>query len=93
MDHRCDSLNSVASGISWWLFGWWTHPYPAGHRHRRGTDSSDSRTKVMAAIWTPAGEGEIFGDEVVSRSGKILPKLRTPSVRYIENNLWKKGGI
>ena len=26
-------------------------------------------------IWTLAGEGKVFGKEVVSRSGKILPKL------------------
>ena len=29
----------------------------------------------MVAIWTLAGEGEVFGKEVVSRSRKILPNL------------------
>ena len=30
--------------------------------------------KMIVAIWTLAGEGEVFGKEVVSRSRKILPK-------------------
>ena len=29
---------------------------------------------MIVAIWTLAGEGEVFGKEVVSRSRKILPK-------------------
>ena len=52
LDPMCDSLNSVASGIFWRLYGWWNHSYPAGHRHRRGTDPSYSRTKMIGAIWT-----------------------------------------
>ena len=39
-------------------------------------DPSYSGTKMMVAIWTLAGEGEVFGKEVVSRSRKILPNLR-----------------
>ena len=79
MDHMCDSLNSVASGIGEWLHDGWSHSYPAGHRHRRGTDPSDSGTKSIVAIWTLAGEGEVFGKEVVSRSRDILPKFTIPS--------------
>ena len=67
----CDSFNSVASGISWGLFGWWTHTSPAGHRHRRGTGPSHSGTKNIVAIWTLAGEGEVFGMEVIGRSSQI----------------------
>jgi hypothetical protein len=80
LDHMCDSLHFVVVGISWWLYGWWTHSYPTGHRHRRGTDPGHSRTKTILAIWTLAGEGEVFGKEVVNRSRRILPKLRIPSV-------------
>ena len=83
LDHMCDSLNSVASGISRWLCGWWTHSYPAGHRHRRRGDPSYSGTKMMVAIWTLAGEGEVLGKEVVSRSGKKLPNLTTPSLEKV----------
>ena len=83
MDHMCDSLNFVVVGIYWWLYGWWTHSYPAGHRHRRGTDPSYSGTKMIVAIWTLAGEGEVFGKEVVSRSRKILPNLLIPSVEKV----------
>ena len=49
LDHICDSLNFVAVGI-YWSCGWWTHSYPAGHRHRRDTDPGHSRTKNIVAI-------------------------------------------
>ena len=38
---------------------------------------------MIVAIWTLAGEGEVFGKEVVSRSGKILPNLIIPSVEKV----------
>ena len=46
----CDSLSSVASGIGEWLHDGRGHSYPAGHRHRRGTDPGDSGTKNIVAI-------------------------------------------
>ena len=55
LDHICDSLNSVAVGIYWWLCGWWTHSYPAGHRRHRLSDPTYSGTKMIVAIWTLAG--------------------------------------
>src|SRR4030042_611667 len=79
LDHRGDSIDFVVVGISRWLYGWWTHSYPAGHRDRRCADPSHPGTKVMVAIWTLAGEGEEFGKEVFSRSRKILPNLWMPS--------------
>ena len=60
----------MAVGISRWLYDWWVHSYPAGHRNRCSTDPSHSGTKTIVAIWTLAGEGEVFGKEVVSRSRK-----------------------
>ena len=42
-----------------------------------------SVTALRVAIWTLAGEGEVFGKEVVSRSRKILPKFAIPSVEYV----------
>ncbi len=62
LDHRCDSLNFVASGIARGLYDWWVHSYPAGHRHRCGTDPNYSGTKTIVAIWTrkPAKEGDQF---------------------------------
>ena len=71
LDYRCDSLHSVAVGISRRLYGWWTHSYPAGHRHRRRADPSHPGTKNTVEIWTLAGEGEVFGKEVVSRFRKM----------------------
>ncbi len=62
--HMCDSFNSVASGIAHWLHDGWGHSYPAGHRHHRVSDPTYSGTKVMVAICTLAGEGEVFGEEV-----------------------------
>ena len=67
------------AGIGEWLHDGRGHSYPAGHRHRRRTGPSHSGTKNIVAIWTLAGEGEVFGKEVVSRSRKILPKLTIPS--------------
>jgi hypothetical protein len=83
LDHICDSLNFVAVGIYWWLCGWWTHSYPAGHRHHRLSGPTYSGTKNIVAIWTLAGEGEVFGKEVVNRSRKILPKFTIPSVEKV----------
>ena len=83
LDHMCDSLNSVAVGISHWLHDGWGHSYPAGHRHHRVSGPTYSRTKNIIAIWILAGEGEVFGKEVVSRSGRILPNLTIPSVEKV----------
>ena len=77
MDHMCDSLNSVGAGIDDWLHDGWSHSCPAGHRHRRGADPGYSGTKTSVTISTLAGEGEVFGKEVVSKSRKILSNLRT----------------
>jgi hypothetical protein len=78
----CDSLDSVVAGI-YWSCGWWTHSYPAGHRHHRLSGPTYSGTKVMVAIWTLAGEGELFGEEVASRSRKILPNLLISSAEKV----------
>jgi hypothetical protein len=37
----------------------------------------------MVAIWTLAGEGEVFGKDVVKRSREILPNLLTSSVEKV----------
>jgi hypothetical protein len=37
----------------------------------------------MVAIWTLAGEGELFGEEVVNRSRRILPNLLIPSAEKV----------
>ena len=50
LDHMCNSFNFVASGIGEWLHNGWSHSYPSGHRHRRGTDPGDSGTKNILAI-------------------------------------------
>ena len=73
MDPMCDSV------IGEWLHDGRGHSYPAGHRHRRGTGPGDSGTKTIVAIWILAGEAEVLGKEVVSRSRKILPKFTIPS--------------
>ena len=83
LDHMCDSLNSVAVGISHWLHDGWGHSCPAGHRHHRVSGPTYSGTKNIVTIWTLAGEGEAFGEEVVSRSRKILQILVIPSVEKV----------
>ena len=83
----CDSLNSVASGVSQWLHDGWGYSCLTGHRHRCSTGPSHSRTKTIVAIWTLAGEGEVFGEvfgkEVVRSSRKILPDLLVPSAEKV----------
>jgi len=37
----------------------------------------------MVAIWPLAGENEVFGKEVVSRSRKMLPKFLISSVEKV----------
>ena len=83
LDHIGDSLSSVASRIAHWLHDGWGYSYPAGHRHHRLSGPTYSGTKVMVAIWTLAGEGEVFGEEVASRCRKILPNLLIPSVENV----------
>jgi len=83
LDHMCDSLNFVASGIGEWLHNGRGYSCPAGHRHRRGTGPTYSGTKNIVTIWTLAGEGELFRKEMVSRSRKILPKFMIPSVEKV----------
>ena len=79
MDHIGDSLSFVASGIGEWLHDGWGHSCPAGHRRHRVSGPTYSGTKNIVAIWTLAGEGEVFGKEVVDRSREILPKFTIPS--------------
>jgi hypothetical protein len=72
LDYRCDSLNSVAVGISRWLYGWRTHSYPAGHCRHRVSGPTYSGAKNIVAIWTLAGERDVFGKEVVSGFRKTV---------------------
>ena len=83
MDHMCDSFNFVASGIGEWLHDGRGHSYLACHRHRDRTDPSHSGTEISVVIWTLAGEGEVFGKEVFSRSRKLLSKFLMPSVEEV----------
>ena len=71
LDHMCDSFNFVASGIGEWLHVGRGHSCPAGHRSHRDSGPSPSGTKNIVAIWTLAGEGEVFGMEVIGRSSQI----------------------
>jgi len=83
LDHIGDSFNSVASGIAHGLHDGWGHSYPAGHRRHRVSGPAYSGTKDIVAIWTLAGEGEVFGKEVFSRSRRILLNLTIPSVEKV----------
>ena len=67
MDDMCHSLNFVAAGVGQWLHDGRSHSHPPGHRHRCGAGPSYSGTKALVAVSTLAGEGEVFGKEVVSR--------------------------
>jgi len=78
LDHLCDSLNSVASGIGQWLHNGWGHSYIAGYCHHRGGGSPYSGTKTILAIWTLTGEGEIFGRGVVN-DDVVNPTRVTPN--------------
>ena len=67
VDDMCHSLNFVAAGIGQWLYDGWSYSRSPGHRHRRGAGPGYSGTKALVAVSTLAGEGEVFGKEVVSR--------------------------
>ena len=67
MDDMCHPLNFMAAGIGAWLHDWRIRSPSVGHRHRRGAGPSYSRTKTLVAVSTLAGEGEVWGKEVVSR--------------------------
>jgi hypothetical protein len=83
LDNIGDSLSFVASGIAHWLHDGWGHSYPAGHRRHRVSGATYSGTKNIVAIWTLAGEGEVFGMEVASRSRTMLPNLLMSSVEKV----------
>jgi len=87
LDYMCDSLNIVAIGIAHWLHDGWGHSYPVGDRHRCSTGPGHSRTKTLVGIWTLAGEGEVFGEEAVSRARKILLNLRILGTRRRRKSL------
>ena len=72
MDHICDPINFVASGINQRLYDGWGYPYPAGRRHRRDTGPSFSGSKTIVAVWTLFGGGKVFEKEALGRSGKDL---------------------
>ena len=78
LDHMCDSLHFVVVRVSGWLCGWRTHSYPAGRCHHRRGDPSYSGTKTIVAIWTLAGEGEVFGRGVVNDE-VVNPARVTPN--------------
>ena len=80
MDDMCHSPNFVAAGIGQWLHDGGSHSYPPGHRHRCGAGPCYSGTKTLLAISTLAGEGEVFGKEVVSRLERLL-RIYEPSSR------------
>ena len=75
MDDMCHSLSFVAAGIGQWLHDGWSHSRPTGHRHNRGAGPSYPRTKALIAFSALAGEGEVLGKEVVSRTSKTLSNL------------------
>ena len=79
LDPICDSLNFVASGIGEWLHDGWDHSYPVGRCNHRVSGPTYSGTKNIVAIWTLAGEGEVFGKGVLSRLGNISSNLLIPS--------------
>lgn len=67
MDHICDSFNSVGAGIDDWLHDGWSHSCPAGHCHNCNVNPGYSGPKTSVRIWILAGQGEVFGKELVNR--------------------------
>jgi len=72
LDHICDPINFVASGINQRLYDGWGYSYPTGRCYRRNIDPSFSGSKTIVAVWTFFGGDKVFGKEVVGRSGKNL---------------------
>jgi len=79
----CAYLDFVASGIGERLHDGRIRSYPGGHRRYLVSNQSYPGAKNILAIWPRAGEGEVFGKEVVGRSRKILQNLTIASVEKV----------
>ena len=78
LDHMCDSLNSVAFGISQWLHDGWGSSCLTGHRHHRVSGPTYSGTKNILAMWLRAGAGEVVEKELVN-DDVVNPTRVTPN--------------
>ena len=67
MDHICDSINFVATGIDDRLHDGRRHSYPAGRCRRCDAGPGYSGPKTSVRIRPLAGQGEVFGKEVVNK--------------------------
>jgi hypothetical protein len=83
VDDCYNTHDSMAAGVGDRLYDGLFYSYPAGRCHHRHTDPSYSGTKMIIAIWTLAGEGEVLGKGMGSKGGKIFPNLTIPSVEKI----------
>ena len=61
MDDCCGIDNFVAVGVGKQLYDGRVCSHPAGGCHYHCVGQSHSGTKSIVAIWTLAGEGEVFG--------------------------------
>jgi hypothetical protein len=84
VDDCCCTDNFVAVGVGEQLYDGRVCSCPAGGCHYHCAGQSHSGARNIVAIWTLAGEDEVFGKEGgKSMSGKILPKLFIPSVEKV----------
>ena len=60
MDHICDSFNFMAAGIDGRFHTGRIHPYPSGHRNRRGAYRDYSRPPTSVTILDLAEKGDVF---------------------------------
>jgi hypothetical protein len=81
VDDCSDTDSFVAAGVGDQLHDGRVYSPPDCGCRCRDSDPIYSGTRI--AIWTLAGEGEVFGKKVVSRSRKILPNLTIPSVEKV----------
>jgi hypothetical protein len=100
LGHMGDSLNLVDSGIGERLHDGRIRSYPGGHRRHFVSNQTYSGTKNILAIWTLAGEGEVFGKGLVinrftikfaERSNRYeKEKYRYPlfSASYVDHHLF-----
>jgi len=91
VDDCCNTHNSMAAGVAKQLYDGRVCSRPAGGCRYHCAGQSHSGARNIVAIWTLAGEDEVFGKEGgKSRSGKILPKLLIPSVERSRNETFHK---
>jgi hypothetical protein len=89
VDNCYGSVNFMVIGISWWLYGWRTHSYPAGRCHHRRGDPSNFLKSFQISVEIYKGTVQLSGfvnsKQAVDKAGEIVMSVK--GVKSLKNNL------